>query len=188
MAVQGGGHRCFLSLCAFLMVITTCLSLRIADFELSPTASPFNNPQGVAIDPINETLYVADTGNSRVLIFNYIYTILPGAAPQIVLGQTNLTDTFANRNVSPTRSTLKFPQEVFLNASWNLFVSDTGNNRVLRWDNLATLTPGAPASGWVGQTTQSQSSSGINAGQLNTPIGIFVVDQTLWIADQQNNR
>ena len=54
----------------------------------SPTAKSMRGPQGVWIQ--NGKLYVADTGNNRVLIFNRIPTA-NGAAADVVLGAPDFT-------------------------------------------------------------------------------------------------
>ncbi len=53
-----------------------------------PTATSLRGPQGVWIQ--NGQLFIADTQNDRVLIYNKIPTT-NGAAADIVLGQPNMT-------------------------------------------------------------------------------------------------
>ena len=56
--------------------------------NLPPTASSMRGPQGVWIQ--NGKLYVADTQNNRILIWNHIPTA-NGTAADVVLGQPNFT-------------------------------------------------------------------------------------------------
>lgn len=183
-------HKLFLILPILIWRPTQSTGLRVADFELAPTASPFSNPQGVTVDPTNETLYVADTNNSRILIFYNIYDIPTGAAPDNVLGQSSIsnTDTLPNRgSPQPSSDTLNLPQAVFLGGK-TLFVADTANNRVLLWENLAALSAGEVAAKIIGQTSGATALPGSAAGNLHSPVGLFFRANSLWVADQQNSR
>jgi hypothetical protein len=62
----------------------------------TPTASSLRGPQGVWIQ--NGMLFIADTQNDRVLIYNSIPTA-NGAAADIVLGQPNMT-TYVQVNIA----------------------------------------------------------------------------------------
>ncbi|MBZ5624721.1 MAG: hypothetical protein LAQ69_39385 [Acidobacteriia bacterium] len=115
-----------------------------------PTAKSMRGPQGVWI--LNGKLYVADTQNNRVLIYNRIPTA-NGAAADIVLGQPNFTTfvepdlTQQNTTASPT--TLLNPVAVTSDGI-HLFVSDLGFNRVLIWNSIPTVNA-APADVAIGQ-------------------------------------
>ncbi len=93
-------------------------------------------PQGVWIQ--NGKLYVADTQNNRVLIFNKIPTS-NGAAADVVLGQPNMT-TFVEPDLTQqtnnaTASLLLNPVSVTSDGV-HLFVTDLGYNRVLIWNSI----------------------------------------------------
>ena len=107
-------------------------------------------PQGVWIQ--NGKLYVADTQNNRVLIFNQIPTS-NGAAADVVLGQPNIT-TFVEPDLTQqtnnaTASLLLNPVSVTSDGV-HLFVTDLGYNRVLIWNSIPS-TNAAPADVVVGQ-------------------------------------
>ena len=96
-----------------------------------PTAKSMRGPQGLWIQ--NGKLFVADTQNHRVLIFNSIPTA-NGAAADLVLGQKSLTsfvepDLTKNSN-DATPSTLSSPVSVTSDGV-RLYVADLGHNRVL---------------------------------------------------------
>ena len=98
----------------------------------------FRGPQGVWIQ--NGRLYVADTQNHRVLIWNSIPTA-SNAPADIVLGQPNF-------NVAPevdlTKQRIDTKADSMLNPvavtsdGVRLFVTDLGHNRVLIWNSLPT--------------------------------------------------
>src|SRR5687767_14780436 len=90
------------------------------------------------------------------------------------------------------------PQSVALDLSLTppaIYVSDTGNHRVLGWRNAASFRNGQVADLVIGQTDlyrtnpegPSVSGSSFSAG-LNSPTGIAVYRGDLYIADGGNNR
>jgi len=116
----------------------------------TPTAKSMRGPQGVWIQ--NGKLYVADTQNNRVLIYNQIPTT-NGVAADVVLGEPNFTTAtqpnLAAQTTSATASNLLNPVAVSSDGT-HLFVTDLGYNRVLIWNSIPT-TNSAPADVEVGQ-------------------------------------
>ena len=115
-----------------------------------PSAKSMRGPSGLWIQ--NGKLYVADTQNHRVLIFNSIPTS-NGAAADLVLGQPNLT-TFVEpdltkANSGATASNLESPVSVTSDGI-RLFVSDLGHNRVMIWNTIPNSN-NVPADVIVGQ-------------------------------------
>ncbi|HTX38708.1 MAG TPA: hypothetical protein VME43_26965 [Bryobacteraceae bacterium] len=125
-----------------------------------PSAKTLRGPQGVWIQ--NGKLYIADTQNNRVLIYNQIPTA-NNAAADLVLGQPNftsaITPTFSNvccttggtisepDGASPT--SMFDPVSVTTDGT-HLFVADLGYNRILIWNSLPTANQ-APADVEIGQ-------------------------------------
>ena len=109
----------------------------------TPTAKSMRGPQGVWIQ--NGKLYVADTQNNRVLIYNQIPTS-NGAAADVVLGQPNFTTVvepnLAAQTTSATASNLLNPVAVSSDGV-HLFVTDLGYNRVLIWNSIPTANTAA---------------------------------------------
>lgn len=113
-----------------------------ADFttvaRITVTASAMRGPQGVWIQ--GNKLFVADTQNNRVLIWNSIPTQNNQPA-DVVLGQPNFTTSpFVNLvdlNVPATASTMLSPTSVTSDGT-RLYVSDLGFNRVLIWNSIPT--------------------------------------------------
>src|ERR1039458_1963552 len=115
-----------------------------------PNAKSMRGPQGVWIQ--NGKLYVADTQNNRVLVYNHIPTA-NGAAADVVIGAPNFT-TFVEPDISQqtttaTSSNLLNPVSVTSDGV-RLYVTDLGYNRVLIW-NTIPATNGAPANIEIGQ-------------------------------------
>jgi uncharacterized protein (TIGR03437 family) len=85
-------------------------------------------------------LFVADTQNDRVLIYNSIPTA-NGASADIVLGQPNMTTyvqvNIADQTTSAASNNLLTPVSVTSDGT-RLFVADLGYNRVLIWNTIPT--------------------------------------------------
>jgi uncharacterized protein (TIGR03437 family) len=115
-----------------------------ADFEkavsngFNPTSQSLKGPQGVWLQ--NGKLFVADTGNNRVLIYNTIPTSNHATA-DIVLGQTDMTSfveiDLTKAQLEPQANTLLTPVSVTSDGI-RLYVADLGHNRVLIWNNIPT--------------------------------------------------
>ena len=94
---------------------------------------------GIAVD-LNSSpphLYVSDTYNNRILGYNDLRNIQPGAKADIVIGQPNFQEKRvnypSNSGTSPNQSGLNAPTGLLVDASGNLYVADSGNSRVLRF-------------------------------------------------------
>jgi uncharacterized protein (TIGR03437 family) len=95
----------------------------------------FNAPQSVAADtsvtpPI---LYVVDTGNNRVLAWRNAATFANGAMADLVIGQANKLATSALGPGTPVSTGMSYPTGAAVDGKGNLYVADTGNNRILRY-------------------------------------------------------
>ena len=116
----------------------------------TPSATSLRGPQGVWLQ--KGMLFIADTLNDRVLIYNSIPTT-NGAAADLVLGQPNLTTwvqvNIADQNTSAAANNLLTPVSVTSDGT-RLFVTDLGYNRVLIWNSIPT-TNQQPADVEIGQ-------------------------------------
>jgi hypothetical protein len=100
-------------------------------------AAGLNQPRGVFAD--GQSLYVADKGNNRVLIYTPFPTTNQPEASE-VLGQGDFEHVAPNddnqdgiEDTTPSARTLRGPTGVFVDGK-TLFVTDNGNNRVLIFD------------------------------------------------------
>jgi alpha-tubulin suppressor-like RCC1 family protein len=98
--------------------------------DVTPTARTLNFPY--FIDSNGDQLYVADTGNSRVLMWNGIPTTNFKEADE-VLGQADFIHGVANDGGTPNAQTLSYPDGVHINGN-RLFVTDGCNRRYLIYD------------------------------------------------------
>ena len=103
-----------------------------------PTARSLRGPQGVWLQ--DGKLFVADTVNNRILIWNQIPTQNQQAA-DMVLGQPDFGTVAVGSNLSqafnPQATTLRSPVSVTSDGH-RLYVADLGYQRVLIWNSIPT--------------------------------------------------
>lgn len=124
----------------------------------------FKSPEGVAIDPVNERLFVADLGNSRVQVFS-LQKGLEGS----------LLSTFGSRGSQPAH--FDKPGAMTMDSVGNLYVLDVGNGRIQVFDqNLNFVT----AWGKVGS----------GEGEFNVPTAIALSpdEERIYVLDSYNYR
>ncbi|MDZ7640175.1 MAG: hypothetical protein U5J83_18305 [Bryobacterales bacterium] len=152
-------------------------------------ADALNHPTGLAVD-VSGNLYVADTANNRILRFAKPTLNWPGEGarqqPDLVIGQSTLNTVSPNQGgTAATATSLSFPAAggiqnttnparvgLVFDSAENLWVTDFGNNRVLRFPaaSLGSGASNAPAANLVlGQpdftTSATPSASGLAARQ-----------------------
>ena len=151
----------------------------------APSATSLSSPKGVAVDSSGK-LYVADSGNNRVLRYSRPVDQTGRITPDAVLGQFNFTSASLT---TASGSSLQSPTGLAIDSTGELFVADTGNNRVLEY--LPDFTSGASAVQVYGQPNFNSGGlfSSISAQTLNGPSGVAVdPSYNLYVADTGNNR
>jgi uncharacterized protein (TIGR03437 family) len=102
------------------------------------------NPMGIAIDTSGATpaIYVSDTNNNRVLGWKNAAALGNGQKADIVVGQVDFFTTwpqgpglapYAPGQGTPLQSGLDGPTGLAVDGNGNLYVADSGNNRILRY-------------------------------------------------------
>jgi NHL repeat len=136
--------------------------------------------EGLAFDH-SGNLWVVDSANYRVLEYKQPFSTNMNAS--LVIGQANFTS-----NGSATTSTgLNFPYFIAFDNSGDLWLTDTDNNRVLKF--VPPFTTGMAASLVIGQADFTHGGTALAANGLNFPTGIaFDRAGNLWIGDTDNNR
>ncbi len=144
----------------------------------------FACPSGLRIK--QEMMLIVDVYNNRLLIWN----TLPVNADQsadMVLGQsafdTNATGCDAKSMNSPFDA---------ISVGNKFIVADRGNNRVLVWNNIDTLTSGQQADIVLGQSNftscQQNRGAAADADTLSLPSGVWSDGIHLVVTDWSNNR
>lgn len=163
-----------------------------------------NGPTSIAFDtsvspPI---LYVSDTFNHRVLAWRNSAGLTKGDVADLVIGQRDLSSTLPQGPGSQLSTGFAFPSAMVVDSTGNLYVSDAGNSRILRFpapfkQSGALLQPDLV----IGQKTFSsgnQPNEGSLAGAKTLALTIsgtplrtgLALDQAgnLWASDPGNNR
>jgi hypothetical protein len=137
-------------------------------------------PTSVATD--GRYLVVADTDNNRVLIWNSI----PSAnnqPPDIVIGQPDFNTPAINygQGSQVNDRGLRGPQGVWIDGQGGLWVADTQNNRVLRWNQIprengapANLVLGAPDMNTFVELDLTQTEVNATARNMLNPVSVTV--------------
>jgi uncharacterized protein (TIGR03437 family) len=142
-------------------------------------------PSGVAVDPAGD-LYVADSGNHRVLRFPRPFE-QPIQTPDLVVGQAGMAARERNRGGPLSACSLASPAAVACNVRGDLAVADTGNRRVLLFPAASLRASGAPAAAVIGQSGFTEAASG--PGTLAGPAGLaFDASGRLYVTDPLTNR
>ncbi len=185
------------------------------DYQPTPSATPPPVAANQLLGPVAVTadathLYVADLGNNRVLIWNSIPTANAQNA-DVVVGQPDMTQSAANNpNVctgyvtgtlaGQCETSLNFPRYA-LPINGQLFISDSGNDRVLIFNQIPT-TNGKNATGVLGEPDFQQdvvSSASISIAStaidntggvdlLATPQALAWDGTNLYVSDPYNRR
>jgi sugar lactone lactonase YvrE len=140
----------------------------------------------VAIDK-SGALWVADSGNNRVLRFKAPFTANKSA--DIVIGQT---DFISNACPTATAASLCTPNGLDFDSSGVLYVADSQNHRILGFKTIktgasATVELGHPAA--TAFTSNTPNDGGPSAKSLFVPLGIGIDSKNrIWVADSFNNR
>lgn len=165
----------------------------------SATAGSLSVPMSLTFDHRGD-LWVADSGNSRVLRYSSPFrtgTVTIGQT--LVLGQTDYTSNKPNAGGLPSASSLYLPYDIALSLQGDPWVTDYFNNRVLEYFRAAVLidfSDGQQAAVVLGQTdfTSGGRNQGLGMGRptatsMFQPSALtFDSYGNLWIADTYNHR
>jgi sugar lactone lactonase YvrE len=135
----------------------------IADFGRAGSfQGGFNEPWSLAVDQ-GGNIYVTDTWNHRIEKYGPDFTYLG------TWGQASTTDT-------PTLYDLFGPRDVLISSDGTLWITDTGNKRLLHYSA-------------AGEALGSYGSEGSAPGQFSEPVGLAQDAQgNLYVADTWNAR
>jgi uncharacterized protein (TIGR03437 family) len=147
-------------------------------------------PTGLAVDT-NGDLFVADSGNARVLRFAspFQQPVAPGERyrANLVIGQRNAN----NKVTDPSSRNLGYPVGLALTVERHLVISDAGHNRVLffRRPSGGDFTTGMAAEKVIGQPDFFTVTAGTVGNRMSSPRHIALdTDDRLYVADTGNNR
>ncbi len=152
----------------------------------TPTAKTLASPYSVFT--LGTKVFIADTANNRVLIYNQIPTN-NNVPANVVIGQPDMSSKNPNQGGTPTAQTLNQPASVFTDGT-KLFIADKNNHRVLIYNSIPSAN-NASADLEVGQPSMNTGNinyGGLSASSLYAPQSVYYNGTKLFIADTANNR
>lgn len=133
------------------------------------TQAGMRNPAGTAIDESTGRLFVADSANHRVLMFDTM-ALTDGENAVNVLGQAIFTTMVA----ATTQAGMRSPNGVAIDpVAHRLFVADTTNHRVTVYD-VTAVTDGENAVNVLGQVNFTSGSAATTQGRMSSPRGVLL--------------
>ncbi|MBI3071470.1 MAG: hypothetical protein HYY84_05010 [Deltaproteobacteria bacterium] len=148
-------------------------------------ASALNEPSGLAYDSASSRLFVADTGNNRVVIYN-VSNVVTGQPAIAVLGQPN----FDSRDTALSANSFYSPDSLVVDPIRSrLFVTDCDNKRVMVFD-IAEIDAGGAAIAVLGQSDFTSNDAGVTQSRFTSACDIAMdpVSGRLFVADSDSNR
>ncbi len=147
------------------------------------TSASLNSPQGITVDSTGD-LYIADTGNNviREVLAVAQGTLSPGDITTVV-GSHPGTAGFGGDNGPATAALLDAPYGVALDAAGNMYIPDSGNNRIRKVDTTGKITT------YAGNGTPAYLGDGGAAvsAELYSPLGVACDPAgNVFIADARN--
>jgi sugar lactone lactonase YvrE len=132
---------------------------------------------GVAVDA-NNRVYIADTSNNRIRAFDPVTGDINTVAGVGTAG-------FSGDGEQAMASKLSAPGGIAVDASGNLYVADTGNNRIRRIDAVSGLISTVAGSGTAGYSGDGGLATMAN---LSAPGGLALdAFDNIYVADTGNN-
>jgi sugar lactone lactonase YvrE len=157
-------------------IITTVVGGGVSGDGVAATSASLSFPCGIALDG-NGNLFIADSGNQRIrrVDTNGIITTVAGKS----------SAGFSGDGGAATNATLNYPQSVAVDGVGNLFIADSGNQRIRRVDTngIITTVAGNGSSSFSGDGGLATNAS------ISSPYGVAVDGYgDLIVADTGHNR
>jgi hypothetical protein len=124
------------------------------------TSASLNSPAGLALDAAGN-LYIADSGSHRIRMVTPLGTISTFAGTG--------TSGFSGDGASAGNATLNAPKSVAFDGAGNLYIVDSGNNRIRKVDTNGIITTVAG-----GGSSSPGDGGAATSAQLNSPGGVSV--------------
>ncbi|HEX2831961.1 MAG TPA: NHL repeat-containing protein [Thermoanaerobaculia bacterium] len=134
----------------------------------------FRSPYDVAVDPASGNIYVSDTGNDKIRKVTPDGYVTTFAGSSIGAGDADGTGTDASFDA---------PWDIAVDDAGNVFVADSGNNKIRR------ITPAAVVTTFAGTGGTGSTNGPVTSARFNAPSGMAVLPDgvTLIVGDAYNH-
>ncbi|MBX7221598.1 MAG: SMP-30/gluconolactonase/LRE family protein [Blastocatellia bacterium] len=160
-------------------IITSVTGNGTSDFSPDGTVAlgaGLNNPTTVTVDSQGNIIFSDNSYIRRIDARTGLLSTVAGVRE----------DGFSGDGGPATSAKLSKPKDVALDVDGNLFIADTGNNRIRRVDAKTGLITTVAGNG---KATFDQDNVSATQAALNSPSGVILDDKrNLYITDQRNNR
>jgi len=150
------------------------------------TADSLCAPMGIGVDG-GGNLYVADRGNSRLMVYFSPFTT--DTTADRVIGQPTFSTAGCSNPQPFVASSISLcdPFSVSVDGAGNVYVADMANNRILEYDS--PLSTDIVADRVIGQPGFTTTAAGLGPSGLNQPYDVTVdASGNVYVADFRNNR
>jgi hypothetical protein len=139
----------------------------------------FRTPEGIAVDKNSTNVYIADSGNHRIQKFDKEGQHLEtwGSFCEIATAKDCVDPDGSEGKMSLGDGQFNYPQGVAINGnvSNNVYVADSGNNRIQKFDNNGTF-------------IKRWGSVGNGISEFRRPADLAVHSGIIYAVDAENNR
>jgi hypothetical protein len=139
----------------------------------------FKTPEGIAVDKNSTSVYVVDSGNHRIQKFDKEGQHLKtwGSFCEVATAKECLDPDGPAGNLSLGDGQFNYPQGVAIdsNASNNIYVADSKNNRIQKFDDNGTF-------------IKRWGSAGNGVGEFRRPADVAVDSSIVYVVDAENDR
>jgi uncharacterized protein (TIGR03437 family) len=155
------------------------------------------SPQSIAFDTsvTPAIVYVSDVGNNRILAWKNATSFQNGQPADLVIGQPDKYSTSQLGPGSQYTTGVNSPGGIAVSKSGDLYVADTGNNRVVRYAKPFAQTGPYPITNlYVGQPSNTSKVANYPTGSTNntglsSPTSVALDSSgNLWVVDSGNRR
>jgi large repetitive protein len=182
------GNNAVRKITAATGIITTVAGNGTAGYNgdnVLATAADLNAPSGVTVDN-GGNLYIADTHNHRIRLVTLATGLISTVAGNGSIDPATGGGTFSGDGGPAVLAGLYYPDTVAFDTAGNMYIPDSGNNRIrevsVSTKNISTFA-GTGAGGYNGDGIAA------SAAELYYPSGLaFDPAGNLYIADSANNR
>jgi hypothetical protein len=139
----------------------------------------FRTPEGIAVDKNSTNIYIADSGNHRIQKFDKDGQHLKtwGSFCEIATAKECVDPDGPSDTMNLGDGQFNYPQGIAINgnASKNVYVADSGNNRIQKFDNNGTF-------------IKRWGSVGNGISEFRRPADLAIDSGIVYVVDAENNR